>query len=123
MSDLLDEISRLETEVHHPGVQCKPARLNELVHPSFFKVARSGRRLERDYVLAFLTQHEPPAVRSDDFRLTWIADDCVLLNYRSVQLRTDGSRFRYTLRASIWRRERSQWQLFYHQGTPVEEGW
>ena len=123
MKDLLAEISRLETELHHPGVGCTRDRLDALLHADFFEVARSGRKFGRDYVMDFLAEHSPPAVHSDDFQLTSLAEGCVLLNYRSVQLHPDGSRFRHTLRASVWKRSPGGWQLFYHQATPTDESW
>jgi len=43
MRDLLELLRGLEVELHHPGTRCSRARLDELLHPDFDEVGRSGR--------------------------------------------------------------------------------
>jgi hypothetical protein len=58
MSTLLAELQALEVELHHPGVACDFARLEELLHTDFHEVGRSGRRYDRATVLHFLSERE-----------------------------------------------------------------
>ena len=122
---LLDELRRLEVELHHPGVRCSAERLEQLLHPDFHEVGRSGRRYDRLTIVRFLAaQQQPPAVRSDGFALQQLGDRHALLSYRSAHVQGDGSLATHTLRASVWvRGDAGAWQLLYHQGTPAAEAW
>lgn len=120
MNPLLDTLRSLEAELHHPGVRCSHERLEQLLHPDFHEVGRSGRRYTRETVVAFLAaQADPPEVQADAYALTALAEDCALLTYRSAH-RSDAGLVLPALRSSIWRRTPAGWQLFYHQGTPTE---
>lgn len=122
MNPLLSLIRSLEVELHHPGVRCDEARLQELLHPDFHEVGRSGAAYDRATIVRFLAaQVAPPAVESGDFEVAQLAPDVVLLTYRSASRRPDGTLERHTLRSSIWMRDGEQWRLRYHQGTPVPD--
>lgn len=123
MNELLHLLQSLETELHHPGVRCAPARLQALLHPDFHEVGRSGRAYNRDTVIAWLTQqHTQPDVRSEQFAVTALGTHHALLTYRSAHRRSDGTEHMATLRASVWERSpdvaENPWRLRYHQGTP-----
>jgi hypothetical protein len=122
---LLDELRSLEVELHHPGVRCSAERLEQLLHPDFHEVGRSGRRYDRPTIVRFLAaQQQPPAVRSDGFALQRLGDGHSLLTYRSAHVQADGSLATHTLRSSVWvRGDADLWQLLYHQGTPAAEPW
>lgn len=118
MSELLQHIRALEAELHHPGVVCTRERLEQLLHPQFQEVGRSGQRYDRDTVLRYLCQAPgPTALAAQDYALQTLAPDCVLLRY--VSQHRHGTQVQTALRASIWRHGEPGWQLFYHQGTPL----
>lgn len=91
MNTLLATIRALEVELHHPGVRCDVARLEQLLHPEFHEVGRSGRQYDRPTVIRFLAEEGSPAgVESDDFRLSPLAANAVLLTYRSAHRLPNG---------------------------------
>lgn len=119
MNELLEHLRGLEAELHHPGVRCSRSRLQQLLHPGFHEVGRSGRPYTRDTVIDFLAaQAEPPQVVASDYAVTLLADDCALLTYRSAHRSPDGLG-EHAFRSSVWRRTGEGWQLYYHQGTPT----
>ena len=123
MTDLLVELEALERELHHPGVACTRERLEHLLHPDFHEVARSGRRYTRQIVIDYLAARtQIPPVTTDAHRLQTLAPDWALLSYRSAEIASDGTRFNAALRASLWTRTPTGWQLFYHHGTPEHAG-
>jgi hypothetical protein len=68
VTSLLDELQALEVELHHPGVHCSRERLEQLLHPQFHEVGRSGRIYDRETIVSYLAaQASPPAVASDAF--------------------------------------------------------
>jgi hypothetical protein len=124
MSDLLAHLQSLEAELHHPGTRCSRARLEQLLHPGFHEVGRSGRKYTREMVIAHLSaeveEASPPAIEAADYALTPLVDGCALLSYRSARRASDGRLHEQALRASIWLRGVDGWQLVHHQGTPAD---
>lgn len=124
MSTLLQELQSLEVELHHPGVRCDRERLEQLLHPDFHEVGRSGRSYSRETIVNFLTaQPKQAVVVSDEFSVSVLSPGVALLTYRSVQLENDESRVNHTLRSSVWLKTGACWQLRYHQGTAAAVTW
>lgn len=118
---LLDELRALEAELHHPGQPGCRARLEQLLHPDFHEVGRSGNPYTRDTVIAYLAaQTAAPPVENWGHAVQRLAPDCALLTYRSARRGADGSLSEGALRSSVWLRTPSGWQLAYHQGTPAQ---
>lgn len=110
--------------MHHAGVRSSLQRLEELLHPDFHEVGRSGRAYDRGTVVQWLTnQAIQRNVRSSEFKMGRLAEDCALLTYRSVHLQDDGTETLTTLRSSVWQADADtnglRWRLRYHQGTPA----
>jgi hypothetical protein len=124
VTSLLHELQALEVELHHPGVRCSRERLEQLLHPEFHEVGRSGRIYDRDTIVGYLAaQASPPAVASDAFALLVIDARAALLTYRSAHVEQGNRLVNPTLRSSLWLETRVGWQLRYHQGTPAAETW
>lgn len=124
MTGLLTTLQALELELHHPGVRCSRERLEQLLHPDFHEVGRSGRVYARDTIVQYLTTLEiRPGVVSSQFRVEELAPGVALLNFRSVQADGAGRWGLHTLRSSVWLHTARGWQLRYHQGTPAAEPW
>jgi hypothetical protein len=124
VTSLLHELQALEVELHHPGVRCSRERLEQLLHPEFHEVGRSGRIYDRETIVGYLAaQASPPAVASDAFALLVIDARAALLTYRSAHVEQGNRLVNPTLRSSLWLETRVGWQLRYHQGTPAAETW
>ncbi|MEM9301334.1 MAG: nuclear transport factor 2 family protein [Pseudomonadota bacterium] len=122
-ADLLDYLIDLETRLHRNEVRRDAVALDALLHPDFEEIGGSGRAWSREEIIReLLTEAPMPAVAADRFRLRRLGEDVVLLTYRSSHMSGDGSHDRLTLRASIWMRTGSGWQVRFHQGTPAHEG-
>jgi hypothetical protein len=129
-SDLLSNLQALEVELHHPGVRCSRARLEQLLHPDFHEVGRSRRAYTRETVIAHLAGLAAtpgaaalPPVVSDAFQVAQLAPGVALLVYRSAQPQPGGGTSLHTLRSSLWLRTPAGWQLRHHQGTPAAQPW
>ena len=124
MTSLLQELQALEVELHHPGVRCNRQRLEQLLHPEFAEVGRSGRRYSRETVINFLSaQGMPPAVDSDEFAVSELGPGVALLTYRSANVQPGNAGANPGYRSSVWIKTGVGWQLRYHQGTPAAEVW
>jgi len=124
MSNLLSELQALEVELHHPGVRCSRARLEQLLHPDFYEVGRSGRTYDRATVIEHLAAQEShPIMESGAFALSELAQGVALLTYRSAFADPERGLSYHALRASVWVKNSSGWQMRYHQGTAPAETW
>lgn len=119
MQALLDTLRQLEIELHHGGQACPPARVEQLLHPDFHEVGRSGLQYDRATVLRYLsTQTQPLRADARDFAVFPLGPDRALLTYHSTHYDADGHVSGQARRSSIWLHTDAGWQLFYHQGTP-----
>lgn len=120
MKTLLEELVALETELHHPGIPTSQERLEQLLHPEFHEVGRSGIQYDRTTVVNYLSSlTTAPPVQPSGHAVKELAPGCVLLTYRSEQQTEDGGS-QAALRASVWLRTDIGWRLYYHQGTPCD---
>lgn len=121
MPDLLNELQALETELQQPHARGDVARLEQLLHPDFREVGRSGRAYDRSTVIQhLLSEAGQLAIESWSFSATAISTSAVLLTYRSAQRQPDGTLSNHAHRSSIWLKGERGWQVLYHQGTPAE---
>jgi hypothetical protein len=121
MSELLDELQGLETELHRRHARRDRARLEELLHPGFREVGRSGCAYDRDTAIQhLLSQPAPPAIESWAFEVIVMDTSTALLTYRSAQRQQDGALSHHAHRSSIWLKGQHGWQVLYHQGTPMD---
>ena len=124
MDPFLQELQALEVELHHPGVRCSRERLEQLLHPQFHEVGRSGRAYSRETIVDFLAaQESQPVVLSEAFSVSELGPGVALLNYRSAQVEQGKSLVNHTLRSSVWIKTNAGWQLRYHQGTAAAKSW
>lgn len=124
MTSLVSTLQALELELHHPGAPCDAARLEQLLHPDFHEVGRSGLAYDRATVLRYLSGPAVPRTAvSDRFVAELLAPGIALLSYRSAQRQDDGTLATHTQRSSVWVQVGAQWQVRYHQGTPAGQAW
>jgi uncharacterized protein (DUF952 family) len=94
--------------------------MNQMLHPEFSEVGRSGRTHTREETLAspaLPLQVELPLER---YRMQLIDEDVALVRYVSRQ--TLDAENTPAERSSIWVNTNDGWQLRFHQGTVLPEG-
>ncbi|HEX6445549.1 MAG TPA: nuclear transport factor 2 family protein [Streptosporangiales bacterium] len=115
--DDLAEVVAAERALLDPQVRRDRARVDALLHPDFVEFGSSGRRWDREGILAMLAAEPPadgPVAEVDRIDAVRLADDAVHLTYTAC--RADGTLRR---RSALWRRVDGRWLLYFHQGTPV----
>src|SRR5215813_431949 len=117
---LLEELKSLETELHKNETRCNQRRMEMLLHPDFIEFGRSGKRYSRAEILSeFGPGNVLPLIQSCNYEVVVLGDGVVLLTYVSEHVDAEGNPHRQTLRSSIWVRTPVDWQMRFHQGTPV----
>ena len=119
--ETLSEIRILEEQLTNPGPKVTRAMLAQRIAPEFREFGSSGRIYDADTVLAAFAGGGPLVVQMEGFRVERIASDVLLVTY--IARSAPGPRWRApTLRSSLWRRREGQWQVVFHQGTPMPMG-
>ena len=95
-------------------LRADPPSAAELLHRDFTEVGASGRRYDRDEVLAHLAPLV--GVEAEEFVADEIAPGVVLLRY--VTTGPEGT----VERTSVWIYENGRWLLRHHQGTRADAG-
>ncbi len=120
LRDVLDELKRREPIFHRRELGTTRADFENMTVVDFWEVGASGRRYDRDYVLAELekrhAQDHTDLWETKDFHCRRLAEDVYLLTYTLLQVE------RMTRRATIWQRTPSGWKIVFHQGTIVQDG-
>jgi hypothetical protein len=111
------ELLRAEMLLLDPAVRRDRARVSALLANDFFEFGASGRIWTRDQILDLLATEEysPPVV--EDFACHRIADDVVLVTYRTVRINKETGQREAALRSSLWIRRSGTWKIRFHQGT------
>ncbi|WP_432510246.1 nuclear transport factor 2 family protein [Kineococcus sp. SYSU DK001] len=114
---VLGELQAREPLFHRPELGTSAEDLEEQMSPGFFEVGASGRRYSRSHVRETLLERyaaggEDPWETSC-FHCRRLGPDTYLLTYVLRQEQ------RVTRRVTVWRRSGRNWQVVYHQGTPV----
>ena len=111
------ELLRAEMTLLDPSVRHDPSRVSAFLADDFFEFGASGRVWTRDQILELLATEEyaPPIV--EDFACHRIADEVVLVTYRTVRINKELGHREAALRSSLWIRRSGTWKIRFHQGT------
>ena len=116
----MEDLVKLEKELHEPTVRKDGKRLDQLIHDSFTEIGRSGVLLDKNQIMSALSSESSHSVCSQDYATQVIDDELVLLTYRSAHVEANQTLSRFSRRASLWRLTDLGWQMIYHQGTPTD---
>jgi hypothetical protein len=115
-------IKRLEMRLQLPSVRSSRKELGQLLADDFLEFGASGATYDKPKIVAALIADPASALPRyaalNKLRVTWLADDTVLLNYRSSLSQPGVGRLQAN-RSSIWKRNDGRWQMLFHQGTPL----
>lgn len=116
----IDDIRALEEALHRPEIRRSRETVEALLADGFVEFGSSGTIYHRADTIDLLAEEEDDAddgsLLANDYALTPISADAVLLTYRTRR-KGDGGVERHVLRSSIWRRNGESWQMLFHQGT------
>ena len=119
---LLNNLSKLEIELHQIEVRKDKNRLNELFHESFLEVGRYGKTYRKSDILANLQKQTiSGTIWSQDYNLEVLSDDLALITYKSAMMDEEGNLSIYTFRSSLWQKVAGSWRIRFHQWTPASK--
>ena len=118
---MMQEIKKLEIELHQFCARSNKTRLDQLIHESFHEIGYSGLMYSKQDILTYLLAEEASSdtVYSTDYQYKKLTDDVVQVLYKEARKDEQGRLSRYALRSSIWKNVAGQWQIIFHQATPT----
>lgn len=116
MSESPAVVAAIEAELRllDPAVRSSAELIGELLHPDFTEFGSSGRRWDRDSIIAALTAHDAPTARpvtTSEMRGVELAPHLVLLTFDTEHKEI------WAHRSSLWTLTGERWLLYFHQGT------
>ncbi len=120
--EILPLIIEYESRLHKPEQRLDLKTVEALLHKDFVEIGRSGNLTDRKEIIeSLLSEINQPEIHAEQFALSWINDETVILTYRSFSYadHVELVKERHTLRSSVWiKTTQHGWQMRFHQGTP-----
>ncbi|WP_083888031.1 MULTISPECIES: GNAT family N-acetyltransferase [Nocardia] len=113
--DTVRQVIDAEMRLLDPAVRASPQALAVFLAPSFIEFGASGRRWDRDSIIAALAAEPPTTTAATQIRGQLLSPDLAHVTYIAER---DGQK---SLRSSLWRRTDDGWRMYFHQGTPVAD--
>ncbi|MGS0674162.1 nuclear transport factor 2 family protein [Shewanella sp. 125m-1] len=107
----------LELYLQKPEVRASRAELERLLSDDFLEFAASGYSFGKAEVLARLPDERMPLIETSQFAVRELAPDVCQVTYRATLKKADENVISFSIRSSIWRKNRDLWQMVFHQGT------
>ncbi len=119
----MEELRKLEIELHQFETRSNHIRIDQLIHDSFIEVGYSGKFYSKDEILSSLLSEDRPiySVWTQDYQFVELSKDIVQVMYKEARMDVQGKLSRHAARTSIWQKESGNWQIRFHQATPVSD--
>jgi len=124
-------LSNMQTTMFRPleeqhllhGTRSNREKLESILHESYTEIGASGRTYTRDQVIELLPSELVSNRTIQDFHASPLdpvnpTTDLIQTTYTLTRTDPDNS-IHHSRRSSIWANNRGQWQLIFHQGTPI----
>lgn len=116
---LRDHLFRLEKRLLAPEIRHSQDELTALLADDFIEIGSSGQIYDRQAIIKELSEESTVKIAISDFSLRVPVENIALVTYRAGICMESGASVKYSLRSSIWRQNRGQWRMIFHQGTPI----
>lgn len=110
-------IKKLELELLKPIVRKDKKRISELLADNFLEYASVGIVLRKKDILKRLPMEENIKWSVSNFDIVEISRDVVLVTYTTKRKDLKTSETISSLRSSLWKKVKNNWQMVFHQGT------
>ncbi|MEA3399042.1 MAG: DUF4440 domain-containing protein [Patescibacteria group bacterium] len=118
MKELKELIYKLETDLLKPEFRTSVEKLNELIANDFIEYGSAGLVYDKKVILERLPQGNSPTYTLSDFKIIVLSEEIIQTRFKTDRVNLDGTKT-MSLRTSLWRNTNGNWQMFFHQGTPI----
>lgn len=121
MPALSEILLELEKKLLDPVLRQAPEKLAHILGDDFVEFGSSGRAYDKKQVLYLLRKQVAARLTIEEFRVVELAPAAALVTYRARGEPANGKSEKHSLRSSVWVQRVGEWQMIFHQGTPVPE--
>jgi hypothetical protein len=115
-----DHLKSLEENLVNPAIRRDPTLVAPHLADDFIEFGASGRVFDKASILEDLKNEAPrPASLLTDFAIRELSPTIILATYRATRFNANGEPIIHSRRSSIWTHVNGQWQISFHQGTPI----
>lgn len=117
MKDSFKKVKELELELLNPSIRKNKKRLSELLSDDFIEFASAGFITDKKDVLNRLPKQESIEWKVSNLKLKELSNDIILVTYKVKKNNLKDGNITLSLRSSIWKNIKNNWQMVFHQGT------
>jgi hypothetical protein len=115
-----DHLRSLEEHLLNPAIRRDSKAVATLLADNFIEFGGSGRVFDKASILEDLKNEPPrPASLLTDFKTRELAPGVILATYKATRRNAAEEPVSQSWRSSIWTHVNGQWQITFHQGTPI----
>lgn len=119
MNDITKTIYELELSLLKSEVRSSREALNKLIADDFIEFGSSDNKYTKQNILERLPNTlEKIEYTVSDFTVDTPSDNIAIATFKTERT-ADGKDKVISLRSSHWRKSDGQWQIFFHQATPI----
>jgi hypothetical protein len=120
MNELYNKIYELETYLIKPEIRSSVETLNNLLADDFREFGSSGLIYNKQDILNRLpAETNKTEYIVSNFEIKILSEDVVMTNFKTEKAINDTEKFS-SLRTSLWKKEKGEWKMFFHQGTLIK---
>jgi len=120
MNEIERKIYGLELSLLTPEVRSSVDKLNNLLSDDFIEFGSSGLIYDKKEILERLPANfEKVEYIISDFNAEQLSEGIIFTTYKTDRIINDTDKLT-SLRSSVWRNINGNWQMFFHQGTPIK---
>jgi hypothetical protein len=112
------QLQNLEVSLLNPDIRHLPTRLSRLLADNFIEFGSTGQVYDKKGIIAALVAEPDTQISITEFKVTLLAANIALVTYRATYS-NDRILEKHSLRSSIWKLTDGNWQMLFHQGTPI----
>ncbi|MDF2607538.1 MAG: hypothetical protein K0S34_1734 [Bacillales bacterium] len=114
-NNLINLLYKLENRLLQHSTRNSIKELDNLLADEFIEFGSSGRIFNKKDIIERLPTENPISLEMLDFNITILSPDLVQTKF--VINKESNT---YSLRSSIWKLKKDNWQMVFHQGTPTK---
>jgi hypothetical protein len=120
MNELKEILYKLELDLITPDSRSSRGKLNELLADDFIEYGSSGSIYNKEMTIMYLANVQSPVYEIYDFEVVSLSEVYSQTRFKTNRTNLDGTKLT-SLRNSIWKKVNGNWQMYFHQGTPIKE--
>jgi hypothetical protein len=114
------KVKKLELELLDSTTRKNKKRLNELLDKDFLEFTSTGHIINKKDVLKILPIQERINWKVFNIKIKELLKDVLIVTYKVKKHDLKNKNITLSLRSSIWKNINSNWQMVFHQGTPIK---